>query len=238
MPAVVAAAGNGGYRANAVSFDGTNDWLSGFTANFSGSKEVVFSIFVFLNATTGTIFHNATAQTGLRIYVDTGVVYVDAYQSGSSSFGLRANFGTLTTGTWYHILFAADMTSTSRRFAYINDVAQSPTWITYVNANLQLETALATFGALSGGSTKLNAYVSDFWLNYTYMDISTEANRRKFVTAGGRPVYLGLTGQLPTGTASKILLSRATTDWYDNRAGGGIFTVNGSLSTAPVSPST
>jgi len=74
-------------------------------------------------------------------------------------------------------------------------------------------------------------------LTNEFVDLSIEANRRKFIDAIGKPVDLGVDGSTPTGTAPLIFLSGTTIDWHTNKGSGGGFTEVGALTTATTSPS-
>ncbi|WP_192246072.1 hypothetical protein [Mesorhizobium silamurunense] len=70
-----------------------------------------------------------------------------------------------------------------------------------------------------------------------FIDFSVEANRRKFVDASGKPVYLGANGEMPTGTAPAVFFSGDATGFATNKGTGGAFTLTGSLTNATTSPS-
>jgi len=67
--------------------------------------------------------------------------------------------------------------------------------------------------------------------------LSIEANRRKFIDAIGKPVFLGSDGSLPTGVAPAMFFSGDSTAFATNRGTGGPFTLTGSLTNASTSPS-
>lgn len=91
------------------------------------------------------------------------------------------------------------------------------------------------FGQLAGD-------MADFWLApgqslLTGSDIA-EATRRKFISAAGKPVYLGESGELPTGTPPAVFFSGDSTGFVTNRGTGGGFTlIDGPLTNASTSPS-
>ena len=71
----------------------------------------------------------------------------------------------------------------------------------------------------------------------SFLDITTESNRRKFIDENGFPVDLGATGQLPLGADPLCFFSGATPAWQTNKGDGGGFTENGTLVTATTFPS-
>jgi hypothetical protein len=72
---------------------------------------------------------------------------------------------------------------------------------------------------------RLNADVADLWFTNQYLDITQETVRRKFITAGGKPVFLGNNGELPTGASPLVFFSGDRTVWNagTNKGTGGNF---------------
>lgn len=141
------------------------------------------------------------------------------------SFTTSLNSLTVASG-WVHVLWSFNIT-TGEYFVYLDDaddLASSSTtggpfdfthsdW--YVGWN----------GALSYGDFDL----AEFWMALgSSLDLSVEANRRKFITASGSPAYLGADGTQP-GITPIIYLSGAVDDWHTNKGTGGGFTENGTL---------
>ncbi len=124
------------------------------------------------------------------------------------------------------------MTNVSNRHCYINDVS-SYTDIAYIDDIIDLDTeGLWRIGASTSGaaSGKLDGDIADLRIDFgTYIDLSVEANRRKFISSSGRPVDLGSDGSVPTGSAPDIFLSGDTATWHTNDGVGGGFTENGAL---------
>lgn len=84
--------------------------------------------------------------------------------------------------------------------------------------------------------------LADFWLAPgQFIDFSIEANRRKFISAEGKPVDLGADGSTPTGTAPAIFFRRdpsaAASTFANNLGTGGAFAITGTLTNADTSPS-
>lgn len=59
----------------------------------------------------------------------------------------------------------------------------------------------------------------------------------KFRDSSGRPVYLGESGELPTGSAPVVFFSGGAASFVDNKGTGGSFTLSGTLVDASSSPS-
>lgn len=97
------------------------------------------------------------------------------------------------------------------------------------------------FSVGAWGTASPNKYVGDmanFWFAPgQFVDFSNQANRRKFIDAGGKPVNLGADGSTPTGTAPAIFFSGDAAAFATNAGTGGAFTLTGSLTNASTSPS-
>ncbi len=118
---------------------------------------------------------------------------------------------------------------------YIDDVDVSTTISTLIDDTLDFSGQWHIF---QNGSDGWTGSTADVWIDDTYIDISVEANRRKFINASGNPVYLGADGSLPTGSAPDIFLSGNTEAWHINRGTGGGFFEVGELTTAASTPYT
>jgi len=94
------------------------------------------------------------------------------------------------------------MVATPTVQVYVNGVAAAHTDTVSpvagtVDYNRGVETGILAIGA---GTSKFSGQIGDFWFDNTFVDLST--NISKFYSAG--PVFLGATGQLPTGSTPKI----------------------------------
>src|SRR5688500_16582817 len=135
-------------------------------------------------------------------------------------------------------MFSFDMTNQSASRVYFDGVLQTFTTFTQGAGPLNFTYSNHGIGAYPVGfSNKLGGDLSDFWYDPgTYIDLSIAANRAKFFE-GGKPVYLGDNGSLPTGAAPEIYLTGNTTAWHTNKGTGGGFTENGELGESSSNPS-
>jgi hypothetical protein len=164
---------------------------------------------------------------------------------GSVAFGAIALFRTLSSFTasadWHHFLAAWD-TNAGTYQLYIDDAAD----VDIVTANNQTvdytETTQWHVGSFNGGSDRWDGCLAElYFAPGQFLDITNISNRRRFISAVGKPVSLSSDGAGPTGTAPKIYLhlddAEAVANFATNRSGAGNFTVNGTLATASTSPS-
>ena len=228
------------YIPNAVDFDGVSDYLDN-GSTLSNSKQLTTSFW--LKYKGGSTYFFSTQAPGVsgvsmrRVNSNSSIAFIGANASNTNIVSLNSNSDTVLDDDWMHVLISIDLTDPAKRHLYINDVDELASAPTYTDDTLKIDAA-AIIGALNNSSLA-NVELADFWMESgTYVDLSIEANRRKFVDVSGNPVYLGANGELPTGSSPDIFLSGDTDDWHTNKGTGGGFTENGALTTATTTPYT
>ena len=194
-----------------VSFDGTNDYLSR-SSDLSGntdSKTFTFSAWVYLghtgsgssNSQYGKLYFNNNGTYGLIIETTSlGEIRVRlplvagndiTFETPDTQYGFF--FG------WTHFLISFDIENMSYRSMYINDRLVSTIygagWTTTSSANIDFTASVhyvaysPTTNPSGGGAAdgRLHGRLAHTFLDYTYRDLSIEANRRLFITADGKP---------------------------------------------------
>ena len=157
------------------------------------------------------------------------------------------HIGLLTAAGWWHCLSSWDLNAgvaSLRVSSVANGVFETQNLASTALVNDTIDYTLSNWrvGAELDGS---NLYGGDLAELYfapgQYLDFSLVVHRRKFISAGGKPVYLGATGQLPTGTAPLVYLhlddGETVANFATNRGTGGNFTITGTLGTGSTSPS-
>ena len=221
------------YKTVAVNFDGTNDYgtrgagLDGaanadnitvvFTVDFTGNDDLAGFI---LSAALGEVSITRTAVDGyIQIATEPLRINFISTTQYSSSVG------------WKTILFSRTGTTLN---LYEADTDIKGTVTTNASGDIDFTATDWFVGARNDGLGKLTANFADFWFSNVYFDFSQQANRRKFVDAQGKPVWTGLDGSVPNGTAPLIFFRRGIGESADsfltNKGTGGGFTVNGALS--------
>jgi len=158
-----------------------------------------------------------------------GNLEVKAYVNGGTSFILNTSTpsGSIPKDTFTHVLVSFDMANAANRHVYINDVAVTPTYTTYDNTNLLFSTNTYRHVVGSGWvfntiSDYTNGRLSNVFLDYTYRNLSVEANRRLFITAEGTPAD----GQASLSPILYLPMDDPA-DVGRNDGTGGNFTLNG-----------
>ncbi len=220
----------------ATDLDGTNDYLSR-ASDFSGnsdSKTFTLSIWTYWTGDgTDYIYYAATAGDQFRFYLSVGS---SNYQIvGTNSAGttiLQVDFSAPTgaplENTFSNILVSADLASASNRHIYVNDeIPPSVTWSTYTNDTISFTQPKHFIGAFTGGTLRFEGRLADAFLDYTYRDLSMEANRRLFTVIDDEQGLISVGGN---SLASLNPIFTALTDPDDltlNQGTGGVWALNG-----------
>jgi hypothetical protein len=233
------------YSANAVRFDGSADYLlrGAGLSGASDSKVGVLSFWFQFQGGDGSeqmILHGAA--TTLQIHKQPTNKLRILFQTGG--FNTAANLTTTSTytadDTWHHLL-ASWNCATPVAYLYVDDA--DDLWTAGPNHAIADEEPDWTHtdfavGSTTGAGDKLDCEIADLYVNIaTSLDLSSAANRRKFIDAEDLPVDLLDDGSGPTGSAPIIYLSGATATWHTNKGGGGGFTESGALTDGADSPS-
>lgn len=235
---------------DAAEFDGTNDWLRKTTvfspAPSSSTKQGIFSGWIYRDATGSTNFVlgvsvGSSYRTQIS-FADTDELTVRVSPDGGSTIGLQMTTSTdPSTGAWHHILISWDLAAGTEHL-YVDGASNES--VTARN-NVAIDYSGINdidVGSLGGGSFLFDGRMAEIYFAIgQFLDFSVQANREKFRSAAGKPVSMGTTGSVPTGTVPTIYLhlddGETANNFAVNRAGSGNLTVTGALATAATSPS-
>ena len=234
------------FLVDSVDFDGST-WLSltpgtaitdGKTGTFSGwfrkdGNDGAFGIM--LGSTT-----SGSSRWRAR-FNNNNTVGVNGNNATPTQILQLSSGGTFTaSATWHHLIMSWDMANTSNRYLYVDD-ASSLSVGTYTNDTLDYGNDWGV-GAFADGSSPSSACFAELWFSTAFLNLSDAATRRKFVTAGVKPVDLGSDGSNP-GVAPEFYLSlrkgQSVSNFYTNRgSAGGTFSVaSGTPAVGSTSPS-
>lgn len=212
----------------------------------------VFSAWIRLDAGDGAaqyVWDNAANSDtdGVRVFrwVD-NTIQVIVWTTAPATAIYVKTVGTYTaSASWIHILVTWDVNETATLATmYVNDVEDCTT----VTANetaypVDYTTASAYVADRTGGGAPLQGAIAEVFLDTEhYLDLSVEANRRKFISANGKPMHLGTNGGAPFGAPAAVYLhfdpNEAPANFLTNRGYGGNFELGGAaLTAASSSPS-
>jgi hypothetical protein len=235
LQAAAGAAGGDEIVPIGVDYDGSADYLSratDLTGNSDG-KTFTFSAWLYptVQPSSGFFFDIADPVGGVSnpnrftLRTASNDLFIQVSTSPYETIVLSATISaSLPNDTFSNVLVSCDMANVANRYVYINDVAASVTWTTYADLNIPFTGGAGGtrfgIGATAAGSANYKGRISGLYLDYTYRDLSIEANRRLFIDDDGLYVTPPTTG----------IISVPMDDPADpgrNDGTGGNFTLNG-----------
>jgi hypothetical protein len=249
------------YKTGAVHFDGLTAYLRLESLTATDSSQLIYSYWFkdvvnLLNiGPVELISSDYNGTDAFHEVHDSGEPSSPKIFTTESTFTQELDFvnatGPCSAGVWHHALGALDVgfaAGARPHWLFVDDIDVTDDIIDVGIAFTLVANGLPfnLIGEIAGSPIPflqtVEADIADFWwaLNQ-FLDLSVVANRRKFISAAGKPVDLGATGSTPTGTAPTFFLRRAPGDaaalFANDRSGNGNnFTVNGLMTVSPTSP--
>jgi hypothetical protein len=231
--ALITAPSVGGVEATGVSFDGATDYLSrssDLVGNADG-KTFTFSCWVYIvDITAGQrILSFATSGTQVfDIFVISNKIRFFGRNTAPSTI-LAIDSIEIPSNTFIHVLVSIDMANQAGSAIYINNVPSIFTVTTFTNDVLDFtHTGQQVAASINTGTTqRLHGRLAHLFLDYTYRDLSIEANRRLFITEDLKPAD----GQAALNPILYLPMTDAATA-HINEGTGGDFVQNGVLDDA------
>lgn len=235
----------------AVRFDGSNDYLNRGSSltGLADSNAGTISFWVRPRKTydalngggivcaTGTSF-----DQGLLVWLSgpTGAFQLRCSNSSTDALlDLRSDtIAPFAVGGTYHVLASWVLGGTGSQSPrlFINDITERDT-IVNTSGNTDWSGGSRGFavGAYTDGGGKIDADIGEFWFDDSHVNIESSAQRRKFITAGGKPANLGRNGELVTGSPPLVYLTGPASKWNagSNRGTGGALSMTGAVAAAP-----
>jgi hypothetical protein len=236
-----AAAAAGTYSANAVRFDGSNDYLSRGSGLDSDSDGKTGTISVWVNFKSGDgVRQFIFSSTGNRLRLDresNNTFLLQTKNSATSNILSMASSSTYTVSDgWVHFLASWNL-ATPVAYLYINDSDDEAGGTTETDDTIDNTITEHIVGADADGGEKLNADMADLYISREFIDITQQDNRLKFRSDAGKPVSMGDDCSEVTGESPIVCFTNPTATWHTNVGSGGGFTENGALTDAADSPS-
>ena len=242
----------GTYQVDSADFDGTNDWMTrgaGLTGA-ADSKSGILSFWTTIalgNGVAGHFLDGSTTVGGSTLRVSVGRDTANKFfwnirnAAGTQILVAGSTTAYTTSGTWLNVLSSWDLAQPNQFHLYVNDSSDA-TITTFTDDTIDYTLADWGICTVPIGATLWDGLVAEvYFAPGQYLDFSVEANRRKFISASGKPVALGTTGSSPTGTAPLIYQhlynGEAVATFATNRGTGGDFSITGTLATGSTSPS-
>jgi hypothetical protein len=210
-----------------VDFDGTNDYLSrssDLVGNADG-KTFTFSCWFYLDpAALNTNTYKIYDVGGgfFRISIANGNFVVQGTNGISQSVRFDST-SDVAFATWTHVLISVDLTNSSNRYVYMNDQTFSGGYVAYANQVIGFAKSTHKIGRSDSTAGEYwDGRLAGVYLDYTYRDLSVEANRRDFIDADGLYVTPPTTGIISVPMDDPDDVGR-------NDGTGGDFTLNGTV---------
>ena len=141
--------------------------------------------------------------------------------------------------TWLNILASWDLAG-SVNHLYVNDAAPALDIDTATDDTIDYTKGNAGVAARTDGSFDWNGCIAEVFFHTTYIDLSSEANRRLFISATGKAVDLGADGSTPLGVQPLVYLhlndAQDPTEFAVNLGTGGSYANTGTIETCDSSP--
>lgn len=181
------------------------------------------------------------SQSGIVVYRGAQArMFVDGYNSAGSVILRRKTlsggaFSFIVANGWMHFMASWDLAAGVCR-VYINGAnAEDSESAVTTDDTLDYTQSDWAFGAFQDGTQKMNACVSEFYLNMAeFADLSDYSTRTRWYNDGA--VNLGSDGSTPTGTAPIVFLKNSSATFHINAGTGGDFTVTGTLTACSDTP--
>ncbi len=213
----------------ATDLDGTNDYYllgADLTGNADG-KVGIFSAWFRLDGGDGAIQYfvdNVAFHSYVQRNAANNLLVVGKNSGGDTILDIRSATTYTISSSCFNVIASCDMTLGWD--LYVNDVSDKGAENTFTDDTIDYTTAQWGIAArFTTGASSFNGALSEFYFTNEYLNLSVAANRRKFISASGKPVPLGPDGSGPTGTAAIIYAPDGNPTV--NQGTGGNFTENG-----------
>lgn len=141
----------------------------------------------------------------------------------------------ITPGVWSHVAVSWNLDAALT--LCVNDVSTA-SFSADNFGSTNTPTEFYMVGSLGGSIGAFLGDISEVLLEDNfYMDLTIQANRRKFRTASGRPAFLGADGSLISGSQPIVYLKGTGAAMNVNSGSAGNFTVVGDLTNPTTTPS-
>lgn len=220
-------------------YDGTNDYASrgADLTNIADGKAGTISWWGRIDGGNGSFMvMMASAPVAAKVALfrnTTGTIGVVGRNAAGGTILSMVSTTTHVAGSaWINVLASWDLAAATGHL-YVNDVNVKSGTQTLTDDTIDYTNGNFVLGAASDGTFKYNGCMAHPFFHTTAINLSVTANRRKFITASGKPAQLGSDGSLPLGVQPL---------YYDlaadgtNIGSGGNLTVTGALTACSTAP--
>jgi len=237
-----------GYSPGSVVFSGTPYITRGadLTGIADGNTGLISAWVKFGSDGSSEYLWGATTDNNeIQVYRRSdNTLWVNIQDTGNNGDLFLKTSETITVASgWTHLLISWDV-SAGYSDIYINDSQSSLSLDTTTSGGLDYTHSNHNFFASDSGDSSeiFNGEAADFWLtvNQTRFELTTESNRRKFISSDKYAVDLGSDGSTPTGTAPLVFFhldrGEAPANFFANAGTGGTTSLSSSSLTEGSDP--
>jgi hypothetical protein len=228
----LAKAGNAGvYEAQGVTFSSTA-WASSATAIQTSAQKSGICSFWIKNPNAAGAFRyvcaslNASSDGAIKAFLSTpsGAFVWQGYNASvANKLSMSTTTSFLSMSSYKNVIVSWDLTTaTQRAQMYVGGVNDSPTVTTLLDDFLPTNVGPFNIAGGPSGSLPLGGSLADFqlWIGPT-ADLTTLANVRLFIDAGGNPVDPAVAAASALGTQRALFKGTAVGDaWFTNAGSG------------------
>lgn len=230
----------------ASDYDGVNDYQTRGAAltGAADGKQGTFSCWLRIDGGAGTnrAMLDATTTVGGStdhlgfLVATTNKLLLEVLDAPATQGIAIQSTQTFAAGaSWINVVASWDVSDPAKTHLYINDVLDLDA-VTIANVNLDYTLADWAIGAQPSGGAKFNGCISELFFDTRYIDLSVTDNRRKFISAMGKPVFLGPDGSRPFGVQPLLYVPNGDASGSGNKGSGGAFTTTGALTACSTTP--
>lgn len=222
------------YSPEAILFDGSTDRMER-GADLTGiatGKQGILSSWIRLDglfATVGYLFASVLGgqKVLLRRTITDELIIVVRNAAGTNILTVQTGSMFLSGSPWFHYLSSWSLEA-GRGDVFVDGVQDENPGKVITDDTIQYPADDWVVGAQTlAGAQPLMGALADFYFTTEFLDLTVEANVRKFIDASGNPVFLGSSGETPTGTPSLIYLRGTQANQGLNSGTGGDFVSQG-----------
>ena len=203
--------------------------------DYQGNQQQI----VYQQLSDGSIELNTTDNVSIKFKLrTTSFVTILAFEvTDSTSPSIPAT----PKEAWTHYLLSIDMDSQVNSRLFINDEEYAISWDTFdtgTNIPWDVFTSVKYLFPANYPLFRVEYDNAELYLTNEYLDLSVEANRRKFINADGTPPPLGVDGRLPTFTQPLLYMSGDATVWNagTNKGSAANLTTTGTFTDSTYEP--
>ena len=217
LTGTVARSGRGPNQYNVPysTFNGTSDQINHgnfpTATDYSKLLTIAFTFKASASLATGPYIIRMTTVFGsVAISVRVGSSYIGIFCQDTTGTEIINGLASITPtiGRNYNVVISLDLSNTAKRHIAVNGVLTA-TWNTYNTAGSIGPHTGGTTMYVGGNNSFFPGQIGGLYYAQAYIDLTVAANLAKFVTGTGidaKPMGLGATGELPTGTSALVYL--------------------------------